>query len=156
MRQWLSARKAGIEVIPNPNDPTSVLRPSRATTVGEKLEMKKRKQQNKQQTEGQKKIKKDIVDLQEQAAAEGCARAPSHPPVSPPVRCDRTLTRAGVAVHSLALNEQMTRSLMRQPESLTNAMGDMTRCVSRVDAHPASADARGRLSAVYCRLSVVF
>lgn len=74
MRQWLSARKAGIEVIPNPNDPTSVLRPSRATTVGEKLEMKKRKQQNKVQTEGQKKIKKDIVDLQQQAAAEGCVR----------------------------------------------------------------------------------
>ncbi len=72
MRQWLTARKAGIEVVPNPDDPTSVLRPSRATTVGEKLEMKKRKQMNKVQTEGQKKIKKDIVDLQQQAAAEGC------------------------------------------------------------------------------------
>ena len=70
MRQWLTARKAGIEVVPNPDDPTSVLRPSRATTVGEKLEMKKRKQMSKVQTEGQKKIKKDIVDLQQQAAAE--------------------------------------------------------------------------------------
>ena len=28
MRQWLSDRKAGIEVIPNPNDVSSVLRPS--------------------------------------------------------------------------------------------------------------------------------
>jgi hypothetical protein len=74
MLQWLSTRKkADIKVIPNPNDPDSVLRP---TTVGEKPKMKKRKQQSKQQTEGQKKIKKDIVDLQEQAAAEGCARAP--------------------------------------------------------------------------------
>jgi hypothetical protein len=45
MRTWLSARKAGIEVVPNPDDPTSVLRPSRATTVGEKQEMKKRKAQ---------------------------------------------------------------------------------------------------------------
>jgi hypothetical protein len=36
--------------------------------------MKKRQQQNKVQTEGQKKIKKAIVDLQHQAAAEGCVR----------------------------------------------------------------------------------
>ena len=32
----------------------------------------KRKQMNKAQSEGHKKIKKDIVDLQQQAAAEGC------------------------------------------------------------------------------------
>ena len=73
MTAWLKTRKAGIEVIPNPNDPTSVLRPSRATTVGEKQEMKRRKMQNKGQDGKEKKMKRDLQDLQAHAAAEGCA-----------------------------------------------------------------------------------
>ena len=65
MRTWLSARKAGIEVVPNPDDPTSVLRPSRATTVGEKQEMNKRKAQSKATGEKERKINKDLTDMQE-------------------------------------------------------------------------------------------
>jgi len=73
MRTWLSARKVRIEVVPNPDDPASVLRPSRATTVGEKQEMKKRKAQCKATGEKERKINKDLTDLQEAAAAEGQA-----------------------------------------------------------------------------------
>jgi|EP01047_Picozoa_sp_COSAG01_P053447 hypothetical protein len=71
MRTWLSARKAGIEVVPNADDPTSVLRPSRATTVGEKAEMKKRRALSKATGEKERKHNKELTDLQETAAAEG-------------------------------------------------------------------------------------
>ena len=73
MTAWLKTRKAGIEVIPKQNDPTPVLRPSRATTVGEKQEMKRRKMQNKGQDGKEKKMKRDLQDLQAHAAAEGYA-----------------------------------------------------------------------------------
>ena len=66
MRQWLLQRKTGRTVMPRSDEPTSVLRPSRATTVGEKA-VKKRKQQ----AEGHKKIKKEIMELQQEAASEG-------------------------------------------------------------------------------------
>ena len=50
---------------PNPDDPASVLRPSRATTVGEKQEMNKRKAQSKATGEKGRKINKDLTDMQE-------------------------------------------------------------------------------------------
>eukprot|EP01050_Picozoa_sp_SAG11_P023807 SAG11_NODE_4897_length_1731_cov_1.602941_3_plen_79_part_00 len=66
MRDWLTQRQAGIQVMPGYDDPTSVLRPSRATTVGEKMEKKR-----KQQLEGHKKQKKELNDMQEEAAQFG-------------------------------------------------------------------------------------
>ena len=72
MRVWLSQRKAGLEVVPNPDDPTSVLRPSRAVTVAEKMEAKKRKSMSKASGERERKHNKELTALQETAAAEGC------------------------------------------------------------------------------------
>eukprot|EP01052_Picozoa_sp_SAG31_P018434 SAG31_NODE_1306_length_8889_cov_17.337315_2_plen_59_part_00 len=52
--------------MPDLHEPTSVLRPSRAVTVGEKMEKKR-----KQQAEGVKKQKKEICAMQEEAAKMG-------------------------------------------------------------------------------------
>eukprot|EP01047_Picozoa_sp_COSAG01_P048413 COSAG01_NODE_4715_length_4796_cov_2.941665_4_plen_305_part_00 len=43
MRDWLSARRSGRVCKPNPDEPTSVLRPSRSTTFGEKRVKEKRR-----------------------------------------------------------------------------------------------------------------
>ena len=146
MTAWLKTRKAGIEVIPNPNDPTSVLRPSRATTVGEKQEMKRRKMQNKGQDGKEKKMKRDLQDLQAHAAAEGCAthcpRCPFDPGISG--------AESGAGLRRMALKEQMNMSRARRAESLTNVMGDASyRYVSAQCASVFSAGSRAALMA--CR-----
>ena len=72
MRDWLDQRKAGRAKMPDLHEPTSVLRPSRATTVGEKLEKRR-----KQQAEGFKKQ----VSQTPQRSASGAGGLP--PPVRP-------------------------------------------------------------------------
>ena len=43
MREWLNARRSGRVCMPNPDEPTSVLRPSRSTTFAEKRSKEKRR-----------------------------------------------------------------------------------------------------------------
>ena len=43
MREWLNARRSGRVCMPNPDEPTSVLRPSRSTTFAEKRVKEKRR-----------------------------------------------------------------------------------------------------------------
>ena len=45
MRHWLSARRAGRVCMPSPDEPTSVLRPSRSTTFAEKRVREKRRKE---------------------------------------------------------------------------------------------------------------
>eukprot|EP01051_Picozoa_sp_SAG22_P007713 SAG22_NODE_552_length_9177_cov_15.661489_7_plen_57_part_01 len=43
MREWLESRRAGYVNMPKPDEPTSVLRPSRATTFREKRHKEKKR-----------------------------------------------------------------------------------------------------------------
>eukprot|EP01050_Picozoa_sp_SAG11_P018132 SAG11_NODE_2695_length_3081_cov_1.330315_1_plen_105_part_10 len=43
MKEWLDARRAGQINVPQPDEPTSVLRPSRATTFREKRHKEKKR-----------------------------------------------------------------------------------------------------------------
>ena len=140
MTAWLKTRKAGIEVIPNPNDPTSVLRPSRATTVGEKQEMKRRKMQNKGQDGKEKKMKRDLQDLQAHAAAEGYA---THFALAALSTLGYPGAESGAGLRRMALKEQMNMSRARRAESLDSRMGDASyRYVSAQCASVFSAGSR--------------
>ena len=81
MRQWFLQRKMGRTVMPRSDEPTSVLRPSRAPTVGEEAGKKRKQQAEQAQHLAQHAVASQ--QAQQQAPREA---APHAQPLAPPAR----------------------------------------------------------------------